>query len=113
VAGEIHPDAITHGKVLNAVPERIDDTCAVLVGSYLRKRRRCTVAGTKARLPVGGVDARDDDADTDLARPRFGQIAVDELQNRRVTCTRVDDGLHERDNCVVWLIIPSQVSAAR
>ena len=69
VAGEIHPDAITHREVLDALPERVDHTRTVLVGSYLRKRRRCTVAGAKAGLPVGGVDAGDDDADTDFARP--------------------------------------------
>ena len=69
VAGEIHPDAIPDGKVRDPFPECVDDTSTVLVGSYLRKRRRCTAAGAKAGLPVGGVDAGDDDADTDLARP--------------------------------------------
>ena len=47
VAGEIHPDAITHREVLDALPERVDHTRTVLVGSYLRKRRRCTVAGAR------------------------------------------------------------------
>jgi hypothetical protein len=108
MAGEIHPDAITHGKVLDVLPERVDDTRTVLVRSYLRKRRRCTVAGTKPRLPVGGVDAGDDDVDTDLAGPWFGQIAIDELQNRRVTCARVNDRLHVRDNRVIFVVIPAE-----
>jgi hypothetical protein len=37
MAGEIHPDAITHGKVVDVIPERIDDTRTVLVRSYLWK----------------------------------------------------------------------------
>ena len=106
MAGEIHPDAITDGKVVDALPERVNHTRTVLVRSYLRKWRRCTVAGAKAGLPVGGVDAGDEDVDADLARARFGQIAIDELQNRRVTCTRVDDRLHASDNRVTLLIIP-------
>ena len=70
---------------LRPLPDCVDDTRTVLVRSYLRERRRCTVARANAGLPVGGVDAGDDDADTDLARPRFGHIAIDEPQHRWVT----------------------------
>src|SRR5215218_4535864 len=62
VACEIHPDAIAHGKVLDALPHCVDHTRTVLVRSYLWEGRRCTAAPAKARLPVGGVDTRDDNA---------------------------------------------------
>ena len=98
--------------VLDALPERVDHTHRLgweLPPETAALHRRRSQAG----LPVGGVDAGDDDADTDFARPRFGQIAIDELQNRRVTRTRVDDRFHARDNRVILWIIPSQVGAVR
>jgi hypothetical protein len=87
VASEIYPNAIPHGKIHDPLPECIDDACTVLVWSYLRERRRCTVTGAKAGLPVGGVDAGDDDVDADFAGRRFGQIAIDEPEDRWVTGT--------------------------
>ena len=60
VAGQIHPDSIPYGKINDPLPDRVDDTRAVLIRSHLRERRRCAVARAKARLPVGGVDAGDD-----------------------------------------------------
>jgi hypothetical protein len=85
VAGEKGPDAIPYRKANDPLPEGVDDTCTVLVRSHLWERRRCTVAGAKARLPVGGVDAGDDDADTDFAWPRFDEIAIDEPEDRWIT----------------------------
>jgi hypothetical protein len=85
VASEIHPNPITHGNIHYALPDCVDDTGTVLVRRHLRKRRRPAIAGTKPRLPVGGVDTGDGDADTDLARPRFSHIAIHEVENRRVT----------------------------
>jgi hypothetical protein len=112
VAGEIHPDPITDGEVLHTLSECVDDTGTVLVRSHLRKRRRCTFARATAGLPVGGVDAGDDDVDTDLARSRLGHVAIDELQNGRATCAQVDDRLHARDNHVILLIIPGRVACS-
>ena len=71
VPGEIHPDAIPYSKVGDALPDCVDDTSTVLIRSYLRERRRRTVAGAEAGLPVSWVDTGDDDADTDLARRRL------------------------------------------
>ena len=85
VAREIYPDPIPDGKVCDPFPEGVDDTSTVLVGSYLRERRRCTAAGAKAGLPVGGVDAGDDHADSDFAWTWFGHVAIDEPENRWVT----------------------------
>src|SRR4029453_7196655 len=62
MAGEIHPDAISHGKVSNPLAECIDHASAVLIRSHLRKRRRCTVPGAKPRLPVGRVHTENNDA---------------------------------------------------
>jgi hypothetical protein len=78
VTGEIHADPITHGQVCDALPDGVDYPGTVLVRSHLRKRQRRTGSGAQPRLPVGGVDPRDDDADTDLAGPRFNHIAIDE-----------------------------------
>jgi hypothetical protein len=85
VAGEKDPYAIPHREANDTLPEGVDDTCTVLVRSDLWERRRCTVAGAKARLPVGRVDAGDDDADTDFARARFDDIAIDEPEDRWIT----------------------------
>jgi len=84
VSSEVDPDAIPYSKVGDARPDCIDDTGTVLVRSYLRERRRRTVAGAEAGLPVSWVDTGDDDADTDLARRRLDDIAIDELKNRWV-----------------------------
>jgi hypothetical protein len=81
VPREIHPDAIAHGKIDDPLPDGVDHTSAVLVRSYLRERRRCAIARAKAGLPIGGVDTGDDNADTDLARPRFDHIAIHEPKN--------------------------------
>ena len=102
VAGEIYPDTIPHCEVDNPLPDCVDDTRTVLVRSYLRERRRCSVARTNTDLPVGGVDAGDDDADADLARPRFGHIAIHEPQNRNVTGLGVDDRPHACDNFLIF-----------
>jgi hypothetical protein len=82
VTSQIHPDAISHSKVRDTLPDCVDDTCAILVRSYLRERRRRTIAGAKARLPVSWVDPGDDDADADFSRRRLDDIAIDELEDR-------------------------------
>lgn len=97
VPSQIHPDAISHGKVRDTLPDCVDDTGTVLVRNYLRERRSRPIAGPKAGLPVGWVDTGDDDANTDFARRRFNDIAIDELENRWGTGARVDDRLHARD----------------
>ena len=58
---------------LTTLPDCVDDTPHRLgselppgTAAALHRRR------TNAELPVGGVDAGDDDADTNLAGPRFG-----------------------------------------
>ena len=84
VAGEIYPDTIPNGEVDYPLPDCVDDTPTVLVRSYLRERQPAPPR-TNAELPVGGVDAGDDDADTDLAGPRFGHSAINEPQHRAVT----------------------------
>jgi hypothetical protein len=81
VARKIHPGAIAHSKIDDPLPDGVDHTSAVLVRRYLRERRCCTVTRAKAGLPIGGVDTGDDDADTDLARPRFDHIAIHEPEN--------------------------------
>jgi len=98
VGREIYPDSIAYGKICDALPNGIDNTSAVLVRRYLGERWCCAIARAEARLPVGGVDTRDDDADSDLARPRFGHIAIDKPENGWVTGTGVDNRLHARDN---------------
>jgi len=81
MAGEIHPDVISNGKVNNPLTECIDHPSAVLIGSHLRKRRSCTVPGAKPRLPVGRVHTGNNDADAHFARPWFDDVAIHELKN--------------------------------
>jgi uncharacterized OsmC-like protein len=107
VAGEVNPDPIADGKVLNTVTDCVNDTCTVLVRSHLREGRRCTGTGANPGLPVRGVDAGCDDADTDLARRWFDHIAIDKTKDRRVTSLRVDDRPHARENLVIFRIIPA------
>ena len=57
MAGQIHPNTISHRKINNPLPDRVDDTRTVLIRNHLRERRRCTVARAEAQLPVGGIDA--------------------------------------------------------
>ena len=97
VPGEVHPHAIPHSEVHDIVRDCVNDACTVLVGSYLRERRRRTIAGAKARLPVGRVDTGDCDANTDLTWRRLDDTTIDKLKNRWVTGARVDDRLHARD----------------
>jgi hypothetical protein len=97
VPGEVHPHAISRSEVHDTVPDCVNDACTVLVGSYLRERRRRTVAGAKARLPVGGVDTGDSDANPDLTWRRLDDITIGKLKNRWVTGVRVDNRLHARD----------------
>jgi hypothetical protein len=87
MTGEIHPDAISHGKVSNPLAKCIDDASAVLIWNHLRKRRRCTVPGAKPRLPVGWVHTGNDDADAHFARRWFDDVAIHELKNRWVPRT--------------------------
>jgi hypothetical protein len=65
------------GKVHNP-PECVDDTRTVLVRSHLRNGGAPPAPEPMTGLPVGGVHSGDDDADMDLAKPRFRQIAIDE-----------------------------------
>ncbi len=109
VAGEKHPDPIPHSKVRHPLADCVDDSGTVLVRSHLRERRGGTVAGAQARLPVGGVDTRDDDADSDLAGLRVRYVAIDEPENRWVTCARVDDRPHGLDNPSASSIIPGSI----
>ena len=95
-------------RSVDPLPDGVDHTSAVLVRRDLRERRRCAIAGAEARLPVGGVDTGDDDADPDLARPWFGHVAIDEPENRWVAGARVDDRPHARDNPIILRIIPGQ-----
>ena len=81
----VYSCATPRGDPNDALPEGVDDTRTVLVRSHLRERRRCTVTGAEARLPVGGVDAGDDDADADFAWPWFDYIAIDEPEDRWIT----------------------------
>src|SRR5215217_8103630 len=77
-----------------------------------REWRGRAVAGAEARLPVGGVDTRDSDADSDLARLRVRYIAIDESENRWVTSARVNDRPHGLDNPSASSIIPDSIGVA-
>jgi hypothetical protein len=74
-----YPDSITHCKVFDTLANCVNDTCAVLIRSHLREWRRCTTR-TKTGLPVGGVDAGNNDADTNLPRSRFGHLTIHKLK---------------------------------
>jgi hypothetical protein len=106
VAGEIYPNTVTHSKIPDAVTYGIDHTRTVLVRCDLWKRRGCPFARSKARLPVSGVDAGDNDTDTDLVRARFGDIPIHEPKHRRVAGARVDNRPHDRDDPTILAIIP-------
>ena len=110
VAGEIHPDAITHREVLDALPERVDHTHTVLVG---------TTSGNGGAAPEPRRDFQSvglTPETTMRTRTSPGLVRSDRdrrAAERRVTRTRVDDRFHVRDNRVILLIIPSQVGAVR
>jgi hypothetical protein len=100
MACEIHPDPIADSKVLDMLPHCVDDAGTILVWSYLGERWRCAIARAQAGLPVGRVHTGDDNADPNLARTRFGDIAINEPKNRWVTSA----GIHHRFHA---LTIPS------
>ena len=106
VAGEIDPDAIADGKILDTLPEGVDHARTVLVRRDLGERRRCAIAGAEAGLPVGRVDTRDDDADPDLARSWLGHVAVDEPEDGWIAGLGIDDRFHERGNRRKRRLIP-------
>jgi hypothetical protein len=107
VAGEIHPDAIADGKILDLLPHCVDYTSTILVGGDLGERRRRAIARAKARLPVGGVDTGDDNPDPNLARTGFGHVAINEPKNRRVTGAGIHNTLHVGDDPIISRIIPA------
>jgi len=77
VGGQIDPNSIPHGKIDDPLAECVHQTGTVLVRNDLREWRRCAIARAAPRLPVGGVDTGDENADPHLARPRFDHIAID------------------------------------
>src|SRR5215213_6561809 len=112
VAREKHPDPIPGCQLRYPLAHCVDDTGTVLVRSHLRERRGGAVAGAQARLPIGGVDTRDSDADSDLTGLRVRYIPIDESENRWVTSARVDDRPHGLDNPSASSIIPDSIGPA-
>jgi hypothetical protein len=94
VAGQIYPHSIPYSKVHDPLAECVDQTGTVLVRRYLWERRRRTIARAAPRLPVGGVDAGDENAEPYLAWPRLCHIAINQPKNRRITGSGVDNRLH-------------------
>jgi hypothetical protein len=101
VGGQVDPNSIPHRKIDDPLAECVDQTGTVLVRSDLREWRRCTIARAAPRLPVGGVDTGDENADPHLARPRLSHIAIDQPKNRRVTGSGVDNRLHAYETSIL------------
>jgi hypothetical protein len=94
VGGQIDPNSIPDRKIDDPLADCVEQTGTVLVRSDLRERRRCTIARAVPRLPVGGVDTGDENADPHFARPRLSHLTIDQPENRRVTSSGVDNRLH-------------------
>jgi hypothetical protein len=94
VAGQGHPDAILDAEAVDARADLVDDACAVVIRDRLVQG---SAAGlSTARLPVGRVDARDGDADPDLALTGLRNRALDLLEHRSIALARVDHRPHGR-----------------
>lgn len=90
VRGEVHPDAIADRQVLDVLADRIDDAGAVLVRYHLVEGE----IAISARLPVGRIHARREDADADLVGAGRPLLPVDEGEDGGVTGAGVDDRPH-------------------
>ena len=84
------PDPLADGGRVDAVADRVDHPGAVLV----RGSKPAGIGVGAPGLPVGRVHAGDRHPDPDLAGPGLGHLAVDQLEDVRVTVARVDDCLH-------------------
>src|SRR3954454_18846705 len=69
--GSIDPDALSDACTVNFVAGRVDDACPVAVRDHPRVGHPVTDP-VAALLRVPGIDARDGDADANLARSRLG-----------------------------------------
>lgn len=87
---EVHPHAVADSQARDAVADRVDDACTVLVRDHLRECQGAARTG----LPVGRVHTGHDDAHPHLTRARDADLAVDERQDGGVTGTGEHDCFH-------------------
>jgi len=80
-----NPDALSDSAFRDAIADGVDRPSAVLVGDELRKRKLGTGPSPAARLPVGGIHARDMDLDPHLTMPRLAHRSLDEAKDLRPT----------------------------
>ena len=89
------PDALSDSAVRDAIADGVDRSCAILVGDELWKRKLGIGASPAARLPVGGIHARDVHLDSHFTRSRFAHGSLDEMEDLRPTRL----GKHDRSHC--------------
>ena len=80
--GAVDPDALSGPGRVDAVADRVDDARPVAVRDHPRIRHP-VADPVAALLRVPGVDARDSDADANLARSRLGVGHLADLQHLR------------------------------
>jgi hypothetical protein len=89
-----NPDALSDSAFRDAIADGVDRPSAVLVGDELRKRKLGTGPSPAARLPVGGIHARDMDLDPHLTMPRFAHRSLDEAKDLRPTRMGIHNRFH-------------------
>ena len=94
VGGQGQPDPVTDVEMLDAGSDGVHHSGAVLVRHDLREGQGLARFGAAARLPVGGVHRGDHDPHARLPAPRVADLAVDELENRRIAGGTVHDCFH-------------------
>jgi len=85
------PDALPDARRIDAVADGVDRAGSILIRHDLGKRELPAAAAATARLPVGGIDARDVHGDANLARPRIWNGPLDQAKHLRPARFRVDD----------------------